>query len=302
MSEKREASGRVWGRTALAPAAPLASALCLFLVIGAGVYGLERLKDYVRALPEQDPEIKVELVVPPDAAWVDAEGWRPRILSAVQVPEGQAWADEHLLQDIGDQMNRSGWVSSVEAVTREMDGTIRIVCAYRRPVAMVLAENVYLPVDRDGYRLPEVYARVSDSGWMRIVGVEVEPASPLPKIGEPFTGDDALAGIRLASLIFPQRFAPMVGAIDVRNFRGRQDPRHGHLLVWPRRGQPFVWGSAVGEEIEEATVEDKLRKIAKQFESGWPRARIDVSVYPNASIERTSGVIRTGDGSGGEVR
>ena len=100
-----------------------------------------------------------------------------------------------------------------------------------------------------------------------------------------------------ASLIFRQKFASQVGAIDVRNFRGRRDRHQEHILVWPRTGEPIIWGSAVGEEFEETSVEDKLRMLAKHFESGSPQVRIDVSVYPNAWIERALLVVRTADGS-----
>ncbi len=294
-ADEQAGSGRLWNRRTLAAARPLVSAWCLLLAVGAAVFGLERLKHYVYALPEYSPPVKPELEVPPEADWVDREGWRPRILSAIQLPQGQAEIGEPLLQAVADRMMRSGWVSRVNRVTQEMDGTVRIACDYRRPVAMILKDGVYIPVDKDGCRLPEVYTRVSDSGWIQIVGVGAD--SPTPEVGERFTDDDATAGIQLASLMFRQKFASKIGAIDVRNFGGRRDRHEGHILVWPRRGQPIVWGSAPGQEFEETIVQDKLRMLAKHFESGSPQVRIDVSVYPNAWIERTGHVVRTADGS-----
>jgi hypothetical protein len=275
-------------------AAPVISAGILLLLLAASVAGLERLKRYVGALPQQKMAVKVELEVPAEADWVDKEGWRPRILSAIHVPEEQVRSDQALLRDVARQMERSGWVSQVRRVMRTTDGTIRILCDYRRPIAMLLdAEGEYVPVDRQGCRLPEVYTSVSDSGaWIQILGVQ----ESLPPVGQEFRGEDARAAIKLSSLIFQQSFRTQVAAVDVTNFRGRKDRARDHILVWPKRGRPIVWGSAIGEEIEEPVARDKLRNLAKYFASGSPQAYIDLSVYSNAGIERVPDAFPSADG------
>jgi hypothetical protein len=116
---------------------------------------------------------------------------------------------------------------------------------------------------------------------MRIVGVD----SPLPEVGQPFTGDDALAGIKLACLLFDQDFSSRISGIDVVNFRGRRDKRDNHIKLRTREGATIAWGSAIGEEIEEPSAKDKLRTIAAYFKKGSPQAQVDISVYRNGWIQ-----------------
>jgi len=271
--------------------APVISAAFLVVFLVSVVAGLERLERRVAARPEQNPALRIELDVPADADWVDKEGWRPRILSSVQLPEERAFSDEGLLEDVARQVLSSGWVSQVQRVVRMSDGTIHVLCQYRRPIAMLLAEEpttgkpAYVPIDRHGYRLPEMYTDISGCGsWIQILGVKAR----LPEIGRQFEGDDARAGIRLAALIFQQSFHSQVAAVDVANYRGRVNRSKSHILIHPKakKGESFHWGSAIGEEIEEPSAPEKLRMLAKCFAPGSPQASIDLSVYPDAGIER----------------
>lgn len=281
---------------------PLIAAVSLFVAAGAAVYGMERLKKHVYALPEYNPPIRVELADPPD--WVEREGWRDRILGCVQIPADQQWLDEALVRAIGDQINRSGWVSRVERITQSTDGTIRIACQFRRPIAMVRVSEGFVPVDREGVRLPtgsgtQLYDLVDDdSGWMKIEGV----STGLPEVGEAFGGDDALAAVKIASLIFQQEFALRISRIDVRNFRGRLNKRENHIRLLTRDGGEIKWGSAIGEEIEEASATDKIKTIMMYFRKGPPQAHVDISVFPNRWIEPAEPVIRTADGSRSRAR
>lgn len=286
-------SGQWWG----AGAGALVSALGLAVVLAAAVYGLERMRDRVLSLPEYNPVIKVELGSAPD--WVNREGWRGRILSAVELPENEQWLGGDLLRCVYDQMMHSGWVSQVRRVTQDVDGTVRIFCRaedYRRPIAMLLTQEGYLAVDRQGVRLPEVYDFVGeDSGWMRVVGLETPP----PAIGSAFAEDtDAMAAVRIATLIFDQEFAPRITGIDVTNFRGRRNRRENHVTLRTRDGGTIIWGSAIGEEMEELSAAEKIANIALYFKKGSRQAYADVSVYRGGWIEPARQVIRTADGSG----
>lgn len=277
---------------------PVVSAVFVAGFIVSAVAGLERLQQRVESEPAMKQAVKVELDLPPDAEWVEKEDWRRWILSTIQVPEQAVRADENLLRDVARQMLESGWVSEVQRVVRTKDGTIRLLCQYRRPVAMLLTEDpdskrpAYVPVDRQGYRLPIVCTDLDCAGsWIQILGVRGKP----PKVNERFDAEDARAAIKLAALIFQQSFSSQVAAIDVTNFRGRVDKGKAHILIHPRKGRPIVWGSPIGDEMEEASAPDKLRMLAKYFASGCPQAWVDVSVYSNAGIERMPDALpRTG--------
>ncbi|UCD27971.1 MAG: hypothetical protein JSV03_12835 [Planctomycetota bacterium] len=269
------------GKQGIVPAGaiPLISALSLVVVIALAIVGLELLVDYIYAQSEGGDVIKIELVNAPD--WVIREEWRPRILSTIELPSDQQLSDGELIRLIADQMSSSGWVSRLNRVSQDMKGTIHIDCDYRRPIAMVLVDGVYVPVDRAGYRLPEVYDFVAeDAGWIRIFGVQ----SDLPDIGALFVEDDSQAAVRLASLIFDcgSGISNRISGIDVSNFRGRRDKRENHIVLRARGGGVIEWGSAIGEEIEEPTAMEKIRNIAVYFEGRSVERHIDVSVYPNA--------------------
>ncbi len=303
--ETGEPSARWWRSIEPADLAPLASALSLIVILGGAVYGLERVRGHVLALPEFNPPVELKLHDPPE--WVQTEGWSPRILSSIHVPDPGApgdQADGHLLPDIAHQLAESGWVSSVDQVVRGLDGTVRIACEYRRPIAMILVDlegqTKFIPIDRDGVRLPEIYDRVDPgAGWLRIIGVETPP----PEVGQAYAGDDAVEAVRLAALLGEQEdIAPHIADVDVRNFLGRRDKRRPHILLWPRQGtEPFIWGSAIGQEIEEADAADKLRNLAVSLRRASPQAAVDLSVFSNAWIEQTPEAVRTADGSSARV-
>jgi len=272
---------------------PLLPFLCMVGVVTGAVYGLEQLKRYVYSLPAYHPSvIRVKLLDPPD--WVEREQWGPRILSAVEVPPEDAWMDEQLPMQVARQLTESGWVRQVAHVTRQMDGTIEVACTYRRPIAMLSTHAGYVPVDADGFRLPEVYEQVgAESGWLRIRGVK----TATPKVNTAFQGEDAVAAIRLASLIFDQgwEISSKISAIDVANFRGRQNRRESHIRLWTPAGQLIEWGSAIGEEIEEPTAAEKLANIAVMLKRGGPLTQVDVSVFPDAAVLPISDTIHTAD-------
>lgn len=275
--------------------APLFSAACLVGMLCAAVYGLERARRHVYSQPQHNPPLKLQLADAP--TWVEDEGWRDRILASVCLPEQPATRDFNLLADVAGQMSASGWVSRVRQVSQDTDGTIRLLCDYRRPIAMMLVGERFVPIDKDGVRLPELYRPDSvreESGWLRVFGIE----TPMPEVGQPFQADDARAAVRLASLIAEQEFAPRITGIDVTNYRGRKNRYHSHILLHPRGGKPIEWGSAIGEEIEEIGPVEKLRNIAILLKRGSPQAAVDVSVYKTGWIEKldsADAVVRTAD-------
>lgn len=276
----------------------LMSAWALLGVLGVAVYGLERLKDRMVGLPEYNPQPRLELIDTPP--WLTREQWQPQILASIHFPQNQRWLDEGLARDIGQQLQASGWVSRVRSVTQHVDGTIRIACDYRRPIAMIRSEDgadgpLYVAVDREGVRLPQVYEHAVQAGWMEIVGVE----APVPPPGQPFIGEDAVAAIRLADLIFVQDFAPRIGAINVSNFRGRLNKREPHIFLLAKGDiGRLPWGSAIGEEYDEPTPEEKLRSMALTLKNAGSRsAQLDPSIFPDRVILRVAPDLRTADSS-----
>ncbi len=273
----------------------------LALLVGS-VVGLERLRQHVMTRPDFDPPIKLDLAAEQETQWIDEEGWRPRILAAIDMPTSAHWRDTDLLAEVARRMEATGWVAQVRQVTKEMNGTVRVACDYRRPIAMIYTRQGlrnrewsegFIPIDAEGVRLPEEYGCVAaDAGWIRIFGVRTPP----PEVGRPY-GDqtDAEAAVRLARLIFQQPFAMQISAIDMANYRGRRDRNQEHIVLRTRRGGEIIWGSAIGEECEELDPTAKIRNIALFLERGAPQAQVIVHLDRNGWREIQRPVVQTAD-------
>lgn len=270
---------------------PLLPVACVVTALILATGGMEYLKSRVLAAPEYNPPVKINLQYLKGSEWVEREGWLPRITTAIQVPTGRKLMDASLLTAVAERASATGWVRSVERVARGTDGSINLLCEYRRPIAMVLTDRgKYIPIDREGVRLPEEYDVQSvdaNSGWMRILGVHSEAPAVGKAYGNSGRGkdEDALAAVQLAALLFDQEeIAPKISGIDVTNFNGREDKFKTHIRLWTRDGRVIRWGSAIGREVEEPQVTDKLRNIALWLKRSSPQAYVDVSVYRNGVL------------------
>jgi len=266
---------------------PLLPAAAVLGLLIATICGLEYLRAQVLAGSEYNPPLKIKLEYPEGSEWVEQEGWLPRISASVKLSTDRKLMDSNLLPALADQLRDSGWISHVLQVTRDMDGTVRARCEYRRPIAMMLTNRgKYIPVDKDGVRLPEEYDKVeSDSGWMRILGVQSEPPAVGHAYGEKTPDHDAVAAVRLAALLFGQdEIAARISGIDVTNFEGREDKYKTHIKLWTRDGRVVKWGSAIGREVYEPKVTDKLRNLALWLRTNSPQAYADLTVYRNGVL------------------
>jgi hypothetical protein len=251
------------------------------------VCGLEVLRHRVHNAPEYNPPLRIKLEHLPGNDWVEQEGWLPRIASAIQLSKQQKFMDSDLLRSVADQILKTGWVRTVEQVRRDTDGTVRVACDYRRPIAMVLTNRgKYIPIDKDGVRLPEEYDNVdSESGWMRILGVQAEPPQVGHSYGEAGRDEDAVAAVKLAGLLFAQdEIAPRISGIDVANFGGREDKHKTHIRLYTRDGRWAKWGSAPGSEVYEPDVADKLKNLVLWLKRGSPQAYADLTAYRNGVL------------------
>lgn len=269
----------------LSPLLPVGAVLSILI---ATVCCLEWLRSQVMSAPEYNAEPKIKLEFMRGSEWVLQEGWLPRIQASLKPPKDCRLTSDELLREVAKEISASGWVRSVEQVNRGMDGTIRVLCDYRRPIAMVLTNRgKYIPIDKDGVRLPEEYEKVeSDSGWMRILGVQSEPPAVGRAYGEQRDDADAVAAVRLAFVLFSQaEIADKISGIDVSNFNGRENKFKTHITLYPRDGRPGIgWGSAIGREVEEPGLVDKLRNLALYLKSDSPQAYADLSVYRNGVL------------------
>jgi len=100
-----------------------------------------------------------------------------------------------------------------------------------------------------------------------ITGVRADAPEP----GQPWEGRDLRAGIEMLTLLRDEPFWKQISAVSVRNFQGRSDPRGPHIEIVTTSPGPgriagrIRWGSALGQEIEEPTPEEKLATLRANY-------------------------------------
>lgn len=261
-------------------------ALCGWLGTLTGVaWGLHTLETQVRAAQPDQP-CRLEWVELP--LWLSTDASQPilRQLAAATGLRAEDRADDpDLVRRVGEGLAQSPWVARVQRVTRLADGRLRVQAQYREPFAFVeQAGYVYL-VDEQGVRLPhkQFTAYVEErywNEWLRITGT----AGSVPEEGQAFVGDDVAAGLRLVRFLKEAGargevpFRPALRAVDVGNFRRREDSYDGELRLRTIHPKSYVaWGLPPGAEFDvEARATRKLEMLRAlygehggQFPDGW---------------------------------
>jgi len=262
-------------RRALVGGVLLSAATVCLLTAG---YGLSRLDGHVRDLVlEAHPSAEVTFVdLPADLA----ELALPDLQRAIADVQSMRWTDDELCQKTATRLAAVGWVERVNYVRRTTDAIIQVSAAYRVPVAMVTQNGEHFLIDVRGVRLPGTYRH--DPSWRLIEGV----AAPAPAPGEVWPGLDVQAGLAVLSRIVAEPFAHQITSVLVENFGGRKDRYASHIvLATDRDGGRIAWGSAVGHEVEENTVEQKLALLRANYRDTGrvdaDHAVIDVSTFPD---------------------
>ena len=266
---KRKRSRRSWAGVAR----PAARCILLIAVIAAACVGLARMDHWVHGRPAFAAPARVMLVNAPDDL-VDA------IRTTLSPFEHHPWSRAGLCREISDALESDPWVERVLSVRRFGDGRIDVRCRYRTPVAMVQTPDGFLLVDGAGVRLPGVYEY--DAAYMLIQGVTTPPPAP----GEVWDTGQVCCGVQLVRLLDGEAFADQITAVLVHNYKGRQDRSAPQLeLATTRPGGRIIWGSPIGEEIEENSAAEKLELLRANYarfgRADANRRVIDVSVLPD---------------------
>lgn len=174
----------------------------------------------------------------------------------------QEWTGDGLCRSIAESLESTSWVDAVNHVRRTHDGTFSASCRYRVPVAQVQYNNEFLLVDRRGTLLPGSYRH--DPQRLVIQGVAAGP----PDEGNRWVDPGLRAGLDMVALIQDQTYAHQITGVLVDNVGGVIDARTTHVvLATEQAGGRIRWGSAPGSEIEENTVEQKLRLLEANYRS-----------------------------------
>jgi hypothetical protein len=200
------------------------------------------------------------------------------LTAAVSDVLAREWIDDRICRDIATRLEGVGWLETVEFVRRTGDGRFEVSCRYRIPAALVQQDGEFLLVDRDGVRLPGTYLYTPT--WKVVQGVGTRASSP----GQKWEAADLEAGLAVVAALEREAFGHQVTGVLVDNFDGRRDARKSHIeLATDRAGGRIRWGSAVGAELEENSLEQKMAILRENYrQTGRLDANhpvIDISVF-----------------------
>ena len=254
------------------------------LAIGAWFFGESALQRQVGKTQATLPIVNL----------VDAPQWMPGpvvdgLRATVAATVNPNPFDGASLEAAAAELQQSPWIERIYRVHRQPAGQIDVIAAYRRPIALIQAEDGCHLVDVRGTVLPLVYPidKAQALGLPIVQGVAQAP----PRAGEAWPGGDVRAGLRLGLLVSTQSWADQVLAIDVSNYGGRLTAGKAHLSLLTADGA-VRWGRAPGDEqFYEPPAATKLAHIdlmIRKFASLTPgRQDVDVSgdtivTYPRA--------------------
>jgi hypothetical protein len=264
-------SGRGRSRRRVVGFAGLALAL-----IGSAAYGLYRLEGGLRReFADAGPPRIAFLARPVDMEHVTEDA----LSHFADVP----WTHPTLCRDIAEALRATGWVRAVERVHRYPDRRVEVSCTFRRPVAMVYGARGCCLIDADYVRLPGWYS--NDPAFKLIVGAAEGP----PAAGESWGGDDVHAAVELVRYLANEPFSDQITGIVLNQPAGAGASRGAQLvLATDRAGGRIVWGSPIGDEIEENTADEKLHLLRSNYRRfgrvDADRPLLDVSVHPDRLV------------------
>ena len=158
------------------------------------------------------------------------------------------------------------WLADVDVQVTY--NSVRVKARWRKPVALIdiPEDRSKIYVDADLVVLD--YMPMPHLPIVEIKGVGLKVV-PLP--GQVFDQQDLAAGVALAVLLgrMDEEVMPKnplldhIASIDVRNFKGRKNPREPHIVLRSKDDTQIMWGAEIGEWTKhlEATDEQKLAKL-----------------------------------------
>jgi hypothetical protein len=241
------------------------------------VIGFSRLERHAISQPYFQIPPRLEFTDVPDVLRDHVEDSLYQTITAVT---GLRWSDPDLCRLVHEVVAQNPWVKSVNSVQRSSGGVVEISCRFHLPAALVQQGEQMLLVTADAFLLPGTFRY--ERGWILIQGV----ASPPPSPGQLWDAPDLMAGLELAESIGTAGFGHQIVGVSVFNFGGREDIRESHLeLATDRTGGRIFWGSAIGHEIEENNLIQKLAILEANYQTtgrvdaGYPV--IDISTFPD---------------------
>ena len=199
----------------------------IILAVSAGGGGMFLLRKELLNRP-QYAGVKAKVALASVPNWMPGEIARGVREGIQRAAEGRSVFEQDLAQDVHDAALANAWIAKVGRVTKSSSGQVKVEAEFRQPYAMVIPNSGRsVIVDREAVVLP-LSPRAYAGRYIPVVRGVMGQA---PVVGKQWGDADILDGVRLLKLMQDRPFRREVTAIDVRNHRGRVDPRASHLLI-----------------------------------------------------------------------
>ena len=237
--------------------------ICICAALGMGFVFLDK---YVkRNISLAGGNAYIELADLP--VWVN-QPLRDRITAVTtrlwQSREGRPEEDTaRLIQN--DLARDIAWLRNVRVQTTH--DKILIEADYRKPIALVKLGLQKFYVDAEMVVLD--FIPMPDIPIVNVKGLY--SITKIPPVGEVWHREDLAAAVdvlarldRMDKLVTPDK--PLlyeIDSIDVSNFKGREDSRFAHIILYAKDNIEIIWGAEIGAWSQhlEAKDEEKLAKL-----------------------------------------
>jgi hypothetical protein len=202
---------------------------------------------------------------------VDVPEWiYPELRTKVLLAAGSRTfkLDENAAQQVAENLASVAWLDDV--VVQTAHDRILIKARWRKPLALIKTGLTKFYIDADKVVLD--FVPLSALSIVMIRGVMV---GTMPPIGQALERDDLAAAIELLALLdrMDQDLVPdkpllrEIESIDVSNFKGREDSRAPHIVLYAKDRTQIIWGAEIGawSQYMEAKDEDKLAKLYSYY-------------------------------------
>jgi len=249
--------------------------VCVLGAIGIGVFAAVRtgfafLDKYMRkAVPVSEKFGSLELVGVP--AWVN-DRLEEKVYAAARANGEDLKLDEDAARSVQNNLEREvAWLRNVTVQTTH--DTIRIEAQWRKPIALVKRGMYKFYVDAELVVLD--FVPVPNLPIVKVKGLSL--ITKIPQPGTVWQREDLAAAVDVLKLLWrtdeDEEVTPdkpllwEIEVIDVSNFKGREDIRFPHIVLYATDKTEIIWGAEVGasQRYLEATYKEKLAKLYSYY-------------------------------------
>ena len=248
--------------------------VCVIGALGIGVVsvvrvGFEFLDKYVRkVVPVSEEFGSIELIDVP--VWIN-DRLKEKIYTVARAGGEDLKLDENTARSVQKNLEREiAWLQNVTVQTTH--DAIRIEAKWRKPIALIARGLRKFYVDAELVVLD--FMPMPDLPIVKVKGLSLITKVPPP--GTVWQDDELAAAVailarldQMDNLITPDK--PLlyeIDSIDVSNFKGLENARFPHIVLYATDNTEIIWGAEIGtwQRYLEATDKEKLTKLYAYYE------------------------------------